>query len=152
MIRRPPRSPLFPYTPLSRSHQVGAAGLARLGLHGPVIAEGVAQLERVELLGEADAVTHIQARRQVAAERSEEHTSELQSQSNLVCRLLLEKKKKKKTRWQNTSTGTRTLSSPWRCQLFRKLDLWPLELDNPDVSSTSIRSSIMTEAHRTLTS
>src|SRR2546430_10007167 len=66
MIRRPPRSTLFPYTTLFRSHQ------AR---------------ERHEHQPEADAD---------AADilRSEEHTSELQSQSNLVCRLLLEKKKK----------------------------------------------------------
>src|SRR3712207_7276923 len=84
MIRRPPRSTLFPYTTLFRS---------ALG----VLAE-VAQdvpLERDRVLPEP-----AEARRQVVpgvrhpAERSEEHTSELQSRQYLVCRLLLEKKKK----------------------------------------------------------
>src|SRR2546430_10257541 len=71
MIRRPPRSTLFPYTTLFRSGE--AAQLA----HGEL-----ALLENAE------------GRLAGGAGRSEEHTSELQSQSNLVCRLLLEKKKK----------------------------------------------------------
>src|SRR2546430_10920061 len=75
MIRRPPRSTLFPYTTLFRSRS--PPGRHRLR-DGGVRAEG--------------AVTWRRAPRD--AERSEEHTSELQSQSNLVCRLLLEKKKK----------------------------------------------------------
>src|SRR2546427_5500837 len=77
MIRRPPRSTLFPYTTLFRS---------RLGveLDG---AGGDPHLRRVGL----EAVV---ARTEAEHMRSEEHTSELQSQSNLVCRLLLEKKKK----------------------------------------------------------
>src|SRR2546430_13551328 len=73
MIRRPPRSTLFPYTTLFRSDQAGppaGRGGRRLGQGEQV----VDQLDR-------------------AADRSEEHTSELPSQSNLVCRLLLEKKK-----------------------------------------------------------
>src|SRR2546430_5151465 len=81
MIRRPPRSTLFPYTTLFRSsrtlrargagsqEQGGAPGLREEGTCG------------IAVLGEL-------------RERSEEHTSELLSQSNLVCRLLLEKKKK----------------------------------------------------------
>src|SRR5438270_5841462 len=80
MIRRPPRSTLFPYTTLFRS---GDALVRR--------AAGVADDDR---LGE----------RRVIGDRSEEHTSELQSQSNLVCRLLLEKKKKKTIK--NTSAPT----------------------------------------------
>src|SRR5256886_14450254 len=77
MIRRPPRSTLFPYTTLFRS---------------PIFV----------LTGHADVATAIEALKAGATEyltkpvnidRSEEHTSELQSQSNLVCRLLLEKKK-----------------------------------------------------------
>src|SRR2546427_3186705 len=72
MIRRPPRSTLFPYTTLFRS---------------PFATRG-ARSSRTGAFGRAAA-----ARRR-AAWRSEEHTSELQSQSNLVCRLLLEKKKK----------------------------------------------------------
>src|SRR2546430_12601235 len=95
MIRRPPRSTLFPYTPLSRSRErARPAGRARdhadptvllehghphvLGVDDPAAAKGgVEVVERDPLLLEV---------------RSEEHTSELQSQSNLVCRLLLEKK------------------------------------------------------------
>src|SRR2546430_8147840 len=71
MIRRPPRSTLFPYTTLFRSHLDGPRPLMRESGHAP--------REHVARRG-----------------RSEEHTSELQSQSNLVCRLLLEKKKKNK--------------------------------------------------------
>src|SRR5256886_5337038 len=97
MIRRPPRSTLFPYTTLFRSHDEGV-GRYR-GLRGgqvvPVSAESAALLVKPDV-----------ARRQMDAEtptpradpgpgRSEEHTSELQSQSNLVCRLLLEKKNKR---------------------------------------------------------
>src|SRR5438445_3958507 len=81
MIRRPPRSTLFPYTTLFRSHQrraqhlgVGAAGVIRLA--APRAREpdlGGTEEQRIDL-------------------RSEEHTSELQSRQYLVCRLLLEKK------------------------------------------------------------
>src|SRR5690242_20813872 len=71
MLRRPPRSTLFPYTTLFRSDQ-RAAALQRLGDDVPP--------------------RHI---RHEALHRSEEHTSELQSHVNLVCRLLLEKKKKR---------------------------------------------------------
>src|SRR2546430_5591235 len=79
MIRRPPRSTLFPYTTLFRS-QMEAAARLRL-LHGAEAECG--RDRRVEAV-----------RADGDARESEEHTSELQSQSNLVCRLLLEKKKK----------------------------------------------------------
>src|SRR2546430_7745492 len=75
MIRRPPRSTLFPYTTLFRSMNTG-----RIGQRGP---QDIAPPDGVTLAG-------IDQRR-VIEHRSEEHTSELQSQSNLVCRLLLEK-------------------------------------------------------------
>src|SRR2546430_3311831 len=82
MIRRPPRSTLFPYTTLFRSPypraRPGAADQAEPGLGG---ASGEARPRGDD-------------RRARRRDRSEEHTSELQSQSNLVCRLLLEKKKK----------------------------------------------------------
>src|SRR2546430_6584774 len=83
MIRRPPRSTLFPYTTLFRS--LAGMDTARVEEDGgPCRAGDVNFLARVDLFGP-----------QVnPGERSEEHTSELQSQSNLVCRLLLEKKKK----------------------------------------------------------
>src|SRR5688572_32135698 len=79
MIRRPPRSTLFPYTTLFRSRDRG--GQQR------VQQQPAAALEPADL-------QHDNVRR--PGPRSEEHTSELQSQSNLVCRLLLEKKKKLK--------------------------------------------------------
>src|SRR2546430_7763396 len=98
MIRRPPRSTLFPYTTLFRS-------LRELGIHlAPrTLLRNVRDLELVEMseaatccgFGGSFAVKFPQistAMAQVKC-RSEEHTSELQSQSNLVCRLLLEKKK-----------------------------------------------------------
>src|SRR2546427_4800522 len=87
MIRRPPRSTLFPYTTLFRS------GLqASLNLVGGLlmIAAVRAGLGLVGLGGTQVVLTFVT--------RSEEHTSELQSQSNLVCRLLLEKKKKNASR------------------------------------------------------
>src|SRR5436309_4838920 len=79
MIRRPPRSTLFPYTTLFRSS--GLWGLAAGG--APLRVRG-GRRSRRRLPG-----------------RSEEHTSELQSRENLVCRLLLEKKKKKTNRKHN---------------------------------------------------
>src|SRR2546425_2418141 len=76
MIRRPPRSTLFPYTTLFRSEEDAEAALARhLDRGGP----GGREELRPDL---------------AAGDRSEEHTSELQSLAYLVCRLLLEKKKK----------------------------------------------------------
>src|SRR2546428_4183897 len=88
MIRRPPRSPLFPYTTLFRS-------LGPL----PEDADG-ADARRVEGLERAGKIPggkeRLQLRAVDAEGRSEEHTSELQSRSDLVCRLLLEKKKKKR--------------------------------------------------------
>src|SRR5260370_30279272 len=88
MIRRPPRSTLFPYTTLFRS--------------GPDVA-GLDAVHPVEVVHQVVVVgDHLTAEdelaRQVIANhnRSEEHTSELQSHLNLVCRLLLEKKKKQK--------------------------------------------------------
>src|SRR2546427_4856480 len=87
MIRRPPRSTLFPYTTLFRSL-------------GAVLFRSAAQTlafrpaDGMEVL--VSARVGLYPPRGSMVSRSEEHTSELQSQSNLVCRLLLEKKKKKK--------------------------------------------------------
>src|SRR2546430_9136461 len=87
MIRRPPRSTLFPYTTLFRStrqtHPRGA------GLQNPFVSRSGDHLRRGRFARCERGGERIGAR-----QRSEEHTSELQSQSNLVCRLLLEKKKR----------------------------------------------------------
>src|SRR2546422_8063947 len=100
MIRRPPRSTLFPYTTLFRSHpQLLEEGVVLLPLpdgagdpHQPSEHTDGAEKHGAHLAADPD-------------ERSEEHTSELQSRLHLVCRLLLEKKKKKKT---NKSVEHRT--------------------------------------------
>src|SRR5688572_32444538 len=86
MIRRPPRSTLFPYTTLFRSSQPAA------DLHQPLTI-----LRPTRHLNHAWTGRMIVSQRALDRNRSEEHTSELQSQSNLVCRLLLEKKKKNTT-------------------------------------------------------
>src|SRR3712207_7011868 len=87
MIRRPPRSTLFPYTTLFRSHP-----------HHPLVRKSGKFAERpdhrVERVGDADDEAVGRVRPDALADRSEEHTSELQSRQYLVCRLLLEKKKK----------------------------------------------------------
>src|SRR3989449_6392630 len=101
MIRRPPRSTLFPYTTLFRSPDLGPGeeeplfgaeavdvGWARLAHERP-LERGVGDLQAA----------------QVRDIRSEEHTSELQSRLHLVCRLLLEKKKKKGTETLETSAS-----------------------------------------------
>src|SRR2546421_5671614 len=99
MIRRPPRSTLFPYTTLFRSHDGGAArrgaGRGHRAAHrGPAVRG--ARPDRGDR-------THRRP-------RSEEHTSELQSRSDLVCRLLLEKKKKKKNHSYESNRTAEPLS------------------------------------------
>src|SRR2546430_3978759 len=90
MIRRPPRSTLFPYTTLFRSVQVCYDPMSRE--HNTALRWVRALRMRAES-ARSDAVPPRSAACATGAGRSEEHTSELQSQSNLVCRLLLEKKK-----------------------------------------------------------
>src|SRR5256886_12699768 len=94
MIRRPPRSTLFPYTTLFRSHPLTHAAPWRCAWRptrrpprrtSSLISPARTRCPRMRLAASA---------RSRCSSRSEEHTSELQSQSNLVCRLLLEKKKK----------------------------------------------------------
>src|SRR3989442_7561108 len=96
MIRRPPRSTLFPYTTLFRSLATG--GLRRRGpqVIGEIELEGVAPHTLLDAEGEEGGPVSGAAVALVAG-RSEEHTSELQSRPHLVCRLLLEKKKKGQT-------------------------------------------------------
>src|SRR2546428_5647595 len=93
MIRRPPRSTLFPYTTLFRSP--GAVAGLVFGKHvetnfrAPLLIAGTTALWGLVML-----LADRQARPAPPPRRSEEHTSELQSRSDVVCRLLLEKKKK----------------------------------------------------------
>src|SRR2546427_9477587 len=95
MIRRPPRSTLFPYTTLFRSV---APGQTDQRFRGDTVEMWVISVREARGVPDAAQGSAVAAAVVVAgvlvAERSEEHTSELQSQSNLVCRLLLEKKKK----------------------------------------------------------
>src|SRR2546430_13149361 len=86
MIRRPPRSTLFPYTTLFRSSPL--AMIARMF-------SGCASGEGGAIARSSSTYPARKSKLSPSAWRSEEHTSELQSQSNLVCRLLLEKKKKR---------------------------------------------------------
>src|SRR2546421_8767464 len=102
MIRRPPRSTLFPYTTLFRS-----AGRGGLGLYGAARPDpGAAQIRLDPGAGDASPRHQGDPGMQLAAGefRSEEHTSELQSRSDLVCRLLLEKKKQKTKHYKHRST------------------------------------------------
>src|SRR2546427_8716625 len=87
MIRRPPRSTLFPYTTLFRSRPARSPGATPRG--DPCCRQPRADVRVPESPSHG-------VRIPLARDRSEEHTSELQSQSNLVCRLLLEKKKNKR--------------------------------------------------------
>src|SRR5688572_32770771 len=97
MIRRPPRSTLFPYTTLFRSRE-------------EVVRPGQARREHLRVHRPHPAL----------AARSEEHTSELQSQSNLVCRLLLEKKKTK----HETRIPSRMSSASWSSSSRRLTLKW----------------------------
>src|SRR5256885_6854244 len=91
MIRRPPRSTLFPYTTLFRS---------RIGHSGEIVYSSTRMNSDadVKILCDGKHIQLVARGKWEFARRSEEHTSELQSPCNLVCRLLLEKKKKIKNR------------------------------------------------------
>src|SRR5207249_11516646 len=93
-IRRPPRSTLFPYTTLFRSRMGAEPGRARLGHRRNSRAAAEDHGARLQRRGRYDAPAPRAAAHRI--DRSEEHTSELQSRFDLVCRLLLEKKKKMK--------------------------------------------------------
>src|SRR3712207_8915666 len=87
MIRRPPRSTLFPYTTLFRSRRRPVHDQGGRGPEGQGVGRGPGEAGPQLLLGP-------ERGRDIRGRRSEEHTSELQSRQYLVCRLLLEKKKK----------------------------------------------------------
>src|SRR3712207_8151999 len=92
MMRRPPRSTLFPYTTLFRSHLLEAADLDRAD--ATLVLDTAAQIDQALAGREVKKLPTLRGRTVVNLfyERSEEHTSELQSRQYLVCRLLLEKK------------------------------------------------------------
>src|SRR5258706_10628545 len=89
MIRRPPRSTLFPYTTLFRSRQLPDARLSEGRPHGGPADQAAGRCREIQRRHPEFPDTDL-----LLGLRSEEHTSELQSLTNLVCRLLLEKKKK----------------------------------------------------------
>src|SRR5690349_23700620 len=95
MLRRPPRSTLFPYTTLFRS-------VPPRGHHRPHRHPGAGAVDEVRRLREHRFLEHHLAQ----PPRSEEHTSELQSRRDLVCRLLLEKKKEKLNNTKNRTKST----------------------------------------------
>src|SRR5688572_31655745 len=102
MIRRPPRSTLFPYTTLFRSptpaaltQHLRSETLGDTAEQTSLLAE-INRLETVLSTVESNDLLRAKITARLQEVRSEEHTSELQSQSNLVCRLLLEKKKNKR--------------------------------------------------------
>src|SRR5688572_32585806 len=94
MTRRPPRSTLFPYTTLFRSPSIILADEPTGNLDSQTSEEIMGLFARLHDEGQTIIMVTHEPDIAAHAERSEEHTSELQSQSNLVCRLLLEKKKK----------------------------------------------------------
>src|SRR5687768_17903397 len=98
MIRPPPRSTLFPYTTLFRSFEV----LLNRGRH---LDNWEVVLSHASILGPSSRLLQ-RSRIRCQGRRSEEHTSELQSRLHLVCRLLLEKKKKKNKQHQKHMTST----------------------------------------------
>src|SRR2546429_7238843 len=100
MIRRPPRSTLFPYTTLFRSSLL-AGGRSGLGVYRPFISWSVSRYRQASVV--------------LPERRSEEHTSELQSRLHLVCRLLLEKKKKETHMTYNREHKYVTASSSFCC-------------------------------------
>src|SRR2546430_10938753 len=128
MIRRPPRSTLFPYTTLFRSAKMlvsnsvarGAPAVSNRGLAVPT----EARWKDVWLT--VTPIWAVLATGRVVFYRSEEHTSELQSQSNLVCRLLLEKKKRQRIQCEATRNTARIhgswiswLSFTWMTRINR---------------------------------
>src|SRR5260370_23798197 len=99
MIRRPPRSTLFPYTTLFRSHLLPP----ELSLIPHRLADYIRDAELTQWFSVPSALAPIARRTTASIQRSEEHTSELQSHLNLVCRLLLEKKNERKKHAQRES-------------------------------------------------
>src|SRR2546430_8463085 len=127
MIRRPPRSTLFPYTTLFRSLVLKSDGPEKLFAAVRTVAAG--ELAFSDDLAQrvlSSMVRETKSQQPAGVMRSEEHTSELQSQSNLVCRLLLEKKKKtqERTSYQPRPPAYRTRyeGEQYHSQLSMRVD------------------------------
>src|SRR2546430_12811584 len=146
MIRRPPRSTLFPYTTLFRSPE-SVLPPAVLDHHAVI---AVLLLRGDVAVGLARDVNHAAADREHLARptatspRSEEHTSELQSQSNLVCRLLLEKKKRTRKR----DVVLRPQTSSWRQCARASLLAWSHLLGEAqsDYSPVGVRPGLVSRS------
>src|SRR2546421_4747763 len=106
MIRRPPRSTLFPYTTLFRSPFCAGIRLLTVGPGCPSQATRATYRRTLDTYRARHPRLRPSAKRPQSP-RSEEHTSELQSRSDLVCRLLLEKKKKKKNNKRSETSKTK---------------------------------------------
>src|SRR2546430_5736286 len=139
MIRRPPRSTLFPYTTLFRSRSSEMRNYLAWGSAVLVLGH-FAFLQQPAGKSQGNEVEHSRSSRpriQENLNRSEEHTSELQSQSNLVCRLLLEKKKK------STGCEHRTLQLSERTQHPRPSSIAQLQLVKPGDAYSSFTPRVL---------
>src|SRR5256885_3284371 len=147
MIRRPPRSTLFPYTTLFRS-QLNAVLLpwaSTIDTTGAAPGSVTPLLATSRAGGLQEVTAFLTPAREFPRDRSEEHTSELQSPCNLVCRLLLEKKKKRvsappapcRSRWTRRWTRTRQAIV---MALLPSLPYSPLSTSSPCLSSPSCTS------------
>src|SRR2546430_7596095 len=149
MIRRPPRSTLFPYTTLFRSRTQGRVDCAR-GAGGGGRREGRRQKKPQVLRPGVDKGGPSMKGRKSArgsSVRSEEHTSELQSQSNLVCRLLLEKKKQA----EQTSAHTQTapLQMSWKIDISLQGNLSIVTVASSAIGYSTTLSTSREQFHST---
>src|SRR5256886_11075143 len=132
MIRRPPRSTLFPYTTLFRSRYDQTSDPLAWAKDRVTLVNRLFDSLETRLVAAGDGNPKLRRGfRDLLFERSEEHTSELQSQSNLVCRLLLEKKKTKPQQASEISRVLELSSSPGLHPLMlRRLLRYSLHISN----------------------
>src|SRR5260370_3761917 len=143
MIRRPPRSTLFPYTTLFRSAEVTAVEHHGIDESPDVIERCVVEDVPLLIRGRGEILEHRNFRRARAGNsgRSEEHTSELQSHLNLVCRLLLEKKNKNSESRKSPRPTRQRGSSSRRWSKVQSVRASEVDFDVPAWLSMSVPSS-----------